>query len=213
MDRQIDPKYYAYRELSYRQRLFGHIKTVCTHKKYVRYGCFRMGLYLQGIFHDMSKFSPVEFHRSVMFYSGQFSPNSSDRMITGCSISWMHHKGRNRHHYEYWTDYTPSIEPYIMGCKMPLKYVAEMVADRYAACVAYNKDTYSQGDAWKYYARSREHIVMHDDTRLVLEQALSIMRDEGEDVAFAYMKGLLKITKGRDYTAESLGIDSTKIVY
>ncbi len=206
MSENIDPKYYAYKELSFGQRFFGHIRTVLTHKKHVRYGCFRMGLYYQGIVHDLSKFSFTEFSRSVMFYSGKFSPNASDRVITGCSLSWMHHKGRNKHHYEYWTDYTPSTEPYIVGCKMPLKYVAEMVADRYAACVAYNKASYSQGDAWKYYSRSREHIIIHEDTRAVLEKALTTMRDEGEEAAFAYMKKLLKITKGMDYTAESLGL-------
>ena len=158
-----------------------------------------MGLYMQGIFHDMSKFSPAEFLPSVKYYSGTFSPNATDRKITGVSTSWLHHKGRNKHHFEYWMDYMPETTPAITGCRMPLKYVAEMVADRYAACVAYNGDKYTCADAWIYYSKGRDHIIIDDDTRAVLEAALMKMRDEGEDAAFAYMKGLLKITKGRDY--------------
>ncbi|MCR5398115.1 MAG: DUF5662 family protein [Lachnospiraceae bacterium] len=193
--------YYAFKKLSFSKRLFGHIGTVLTHKKHVRHGCFKMGLYMQGIFHDMSKFSPTEFIPSVKYYSGTFSPNATDRKLTGVSTSWLHHKGRNKHHFEYWTDYMPEAMPHIAGCRMPLKYVAEMVADRYAACVAYNGDKYTCSDAWNYYSKGRDHIIIDDDTRAVLEAALIKMRDEGEDAAFAYMKRMLKITKGRDYDA------------
>jgi hypothetical protein len=193
--------YYAYKDMSFAGRLFGHIGTVLTHKKHVRYGCFKMGLYMQGIFHDMSKFSPTEFIPSVRYYSGTFSPNATDRMITGVSTSWLHHKGRNRHHFEYWMDYIPDKAPTIAGCRMPLKYVAEMVADRYAACVAYNGDKYTCADAWNYYSKNASHLIIDEDTRAVLEAALKKMRDEGEDAAFAYMRRLLQITKGRDSDA------------
>ena len=192
--------FYAFKEKNFFQRFFGHIGTIITHKRNVRRACFKMGIYYQGIFHDMSKFSPVEFIPSVHYYSGTFSPNASARVITGVSTSWLHHKGKNKHHFEYWTDYS-SKEPYIIGCRMPLRYVAEMVADRYAACVAYNGSNYSQSDAWIYYERGAKHLVINDDTRAVLEAALIKMRDEGEEAAFEYMKGLLKITRGRDYDA------------
>lgn len=203
---EIDSKYYAYKSKSFAQRLFGHIGTVCKHKHHVRVACFKMGRYRQGIFHDMSKFSLTEFVPSVKYYSGTFSPNNVDRVLNGCSSSWLHHKGRNRHHFEYWIDFTPQKEPYVMGCRMPLKYVAEMVADRYAACVAYNGKNYSKGDAWEYYARGKGNHIIHPDTIAVLEKALAVMRDDGEDAAFAYMKSILKITKGSDYSAESLGL-------
>lgn len=197
----IDPKYYEYKEKNFFQRFFGHIHTVCTHKRHVRRACFKMGIYRQGIFHDMSKFSPTEFWPSVKYYSGTFSPNATARVLTGVSTSWVHHKGRNKHHFEYWTDYTPKVEPYVIGCRMPMRYVAEMVADRYAACVAYHKDSYDQGDAWKYYEPSAEHLIIDPDTKAVLEAALKTMRDDGEKAAFDLMKKLLKKTKGRDYDA------------
>ena len=89
---------------------------------------------------------------------------------------------------------------------MPLRFVAEMIADRYAACVAYNRDEYTKGDAWAYYERARDVIIMHKDTKAVLEKALTIMAEDGEEASFKYMKELLKKTKGTDYSMESLGL-------
>lgn len=193
--------YMAYREKSFNQRLFGHIGTVLTHKKYVRKACFKMGIYWQGIIHDLSKFSPTEFIPSVRYYSGEFSPNAVDKVLNGMSTAWLHHKGRNKHHFEYWIDYTTTMTPEIEGARMPIKYIAEMIADRYAACVAYNKDKYDRGDAWKYYSRNASYLDINVDTRAIIERALIIMRDEGENEAFQFMKGLLKITKDRNYDA------------
>ncbi|MCR5846684.1 MAG: DUF5662 family protein [Lachnospiraceae bacterium] len=202
-----EEKYYLYKEKNFGQRFFGHLGTVLKHKRNVCKGCFKMGLYGQGLFHDMSKFSLTEFAPSVKYYSGRLSPNAVDRKLNGASLAWLHHKGRNRHHFEYWIDFSASVEGYAFGCRMPLRYVAEMVADRYAACVAYNGAEYKQSDPWDYYCIARKVIIMHPDTRTVLEKALTIMRDEGEDAAFSFMKDLLKKCKGSDYTAESLGIE------
>lgn len=195
----------AYKEKSFAQRFFGHIGTVIKHKNNVCKACFKMGLYYQGIMHDFSKFSPTEFVPSVKYYSGTFSPNAVDKVKTGASTSWLHHKGRNKHHFEYWMDYTTNTPiPEVMGCKMPMRYIAEMIADRYAACIAYNGDHYDKGDAWAYYSRNGEHLHFDPDTRAVLETALKRMRDEGEEEAFMMMKRLLKITKNRDYDASIL---------
>lgn len=191
--------YYAYKDMTLWQRFTGHLKTVCKHKHYVRVACFKMGLYKQGILHDLSKFSPTEFIPSVKYYSKSFSPNITDRVLNGASTSWLHHKGRNKHHFEYWTDYTPRRDPAIFGCKMPMRYVAEMVADRYAACVAYNGPAYHQGSAWEYYEKGMDMIIIHEDTKAVLETALKTMRDKGEDAAFQYIRDLLAKTKGTDY--------------
>ncbi|MDO4487584.1 MAG: DUF5662 family protein [Eubacteriales bacterium] len=189
------------------ERFFGHIKTVHVHKKHVRDGCFKIGLYRQGIMHDLSKYSPTEFFLSVKYWCGTRSPNANDRRINGCSRAWLHHKGRNRHHFEYWIDFEgPPVNGFI-GCKMPLKYVAEMVCDRRAACIAYHGKDYKQADAWNYYARNRKILVMHPDTRAVLERALILMRDESEEACFEFLRSILKITKGSDYTAGSLGIE------
>ena len=206
-----EKKYYLYKEKNFFQRFFGHLGTVLKHKRYVCRACFKMGRYYQGLFHDLSKFSLTEFVPSVKYYSGRLSPNAVDRKINGASYAWLHHKGRNKHHFEYWIDYSASSDEYAFGCRMPLKYVAEMIADRYAACVAYNRDEYTKADAWNYYSRARDVIIMHKDTKAVLEKALTVMAEEGEDAAFKYMKELLKVTKGSNYTAEELGIEEVRI--
>lgn len=185
--------YYIYKQKSFFSRFFGHLRTVFIHKKYVFKACVKMGIPLQGFFHDTSKFSPAEFFLGVKYYSGSFSPNAVDRYIRGYSSAWLHHKGRNKHHYEYWTDFYPRSEKKVIGCKMPLKYVAEMVADRYAACVSYHRDNYKQTDALEYYNEEKENIILHDETRAILEEALQIMADKGENEAFAYMKKLLRL--------------------
>ena len=97
---------------------WAHLKTVHRHRALVRKYCFRLGLYWQGLTHDLSKYSPVEFWAGVKYFQGDHSPNDAQRKAWGYSASWMHHKGRNRHHFEYWTDYSLSGEG-ISGVEMP----------------------------------------------------------------------------------------------
>ena len=77
-----------------------HLRTVNRHRHLVRKYCFRLGLYWQGLTHDLSKYSPTEFWRSAKYYQGYRSPNDQERLVNGVSLSWLHHKGRNRHHFD-----------------------------------------------------------------------------------------------------------------
>lgn len=106
------------------------------------------------------------------------------------SLAWLHHKGRNRHHFEYWIDYCIGEDgkPYMGGCKMPLRYVAEMFCDRIAACRTYLKDKYTDAAPYDYYIRSKSHILIHPETSDAIEAMLRVLRDEGEDAAFAYVR-------------------------
>ena len=115
------------------KNLFGHLRTITHHRRLVRQGCFRVGLYWQGLTHDLSKFSPTEFWTGVRYYQGTRSPNAAEREINGYSMAWMHHKGRNKHHFEYWTDLSLKTRAYA-PVEMPARYLAEMVMDRIAAC-------------------------------------------------------------------------------
>ena len=208
----MEEKPYAFQHTTTWQRLIGHLGTVLRHKSYVAAGCFRLGLYRQGLCHDLSKFSPTEFIPGEKYYDGHVSPNNIERALNdGCSLAWLHHKGRNKHHFEYWIDLSPRPEEGLIGCRMPLCYLAEMVCDRRAACKAYHGKNYHQGDAWAYYARSRFRLTIHPDTRAILEKALVLMRDEGEEAAFHWLRGLLAVTKGRNYTAAQFGLDYTPL--
>ena len=164
-----------------------HFKTITTHRFLVRRGCFAMGLYWQGLTHDLSKYSPVEFWTGARYYQGNRSPNAAEREDKGFSEAWMHHKGRNRHHYEYWTDMNRQTRVY-ESVPMPRKYLAEMVADRIAACKVYEGEKYTPGSALGYLMRSREKDLMNPQTRRELEFLLTMLRDSGEAETFRYIR-------------------------
>lgn len=177
-----------------------HFKTITWHRWLVRQGCFRVGLYWQGLIHDLSKYSPVEFWTGARYYQGVRSPNAAEREDKGYSEAWMHHKGRNRHHYEYWTDMSMVTRNY-ESVPMPRKYLAEMVMDRRAACMVYQGKDYTPGSALTYFMKSRERELMHPQTRRELEYILTMLRDQGEAETFRYIKR--EVLKGKPFPWEA----------
>ena len=178
----------------------GHLHTVNSHRRLVRKYCFKLGLYRQGMMHDLSKYSPSEFIPGVKYYQdGHRSPNNAQREDEGVSKAWLHHKGRNKHHFEYWIDYDVEGNSTILaGMKMPVKYVAEMFCDRVAASRIYNKDKYKDSDPLDYYIKGLGHYIMHPETDELLHNLLKMLADKGEEYTFAYIKAnvLKKQNKG-----------------
>lgn len=169
--------------------LWGHLRTILHHKNLVRHYCFRAGLYKQGIMHDWSKYSPVEFINSVRnFQGGKKSPNFGEKATKGYSSSWLHHKGRNRHHFEYWIDFTLNPDEGLQGMPMPTRYVLEMFCDRIAASKNYNRKNYDDSFPLAYYEKNKSHYILHKDTKELLERLLHMLADEGEDKTFAYIR-------------------------
>lgn len=165
-----------------------HFKTITHHRHLVLQGCFRLGLYRQGLLHDLSKYSPTEFLVGARYYSGTRSPNDGERLDKGYSSSWLHHKGRNKHHLEYWIDYNPEAGLKMTGLEMPVPYVAEMFCDRIAASKTYRGSAYRDSDPYDYYMRSRDHYLIHPRTAALLLDMLTVLKDQGEDAAFRYIK-------------------------
>ena len=174
-----------------------HFKTINHHKYLVMKGCFRVGLYKQGLLHDLSKYSPTEFLVGCKYYQGTASPNNREREVKGYSRAWLHHKVRNKHHLEYWIDYGVGKDKSMVGMKMPLKYVVEMFIDRVAASKNYQKEKYRDDSPWEYYAQGRGHYMIHKDTQKLLEKLLRMLAEEGEDKTFSYIKNVL--LKQKDY--------------
>lgn len=170
-------------------KIWDHFKTITYHKYLVAQGCFRVGLYLQGLTHDLSKYSPTEFWAGVRYYQGTRSPNNAEREAMGYSAAWMHHKGRNRHHYEYWTDYQLQGPPgTIVPVPMPDRYIAEMIMDRIAACKVYQGKAYTDASPLAYYGRGTTRSPMHPDTREKLERMLRMLAEKGERETFACIR-------------------------
>ena len=167
-----------------------HFITITKHRWKVRSHCFRVGLYWQGLTHDLSKYTPTEFRIGVKYFQGTRSPNSRERELNGYSTAWMHHKGRNKHHFEYWTDLSTKTRVY-EPVEMPPKYFVEMVMDRIAACKIYNGSNYTQADALRYLVNSaegRDLTMMHQKTREDLIYVLTMLKEKGESETFRYLR-------------------------
>ncbi len=167
----------------------GHFETITRHKLLVMKYCFACGLYEQGLAHDLSKYSPPSSFPAASIIRVTTAPTRRSAR-QGYSSAWLHHKGRNKHHLEYWIDYS-TTKTGLTGMKIPLRYVCEMVCDRVAASQIYLGDKYTDASAWEYYQRSKDHYLMHPETRALLEKLLCMVRDLGRDRTFAYMKFLL----------------------
>ena len=118
--------------MNYIYNAYHHFLTITKHKCEVMKNCFAVGLYRQGLLHDLSKYSWEEFATGVKYYQGNRSPNAAEKEEKGYSAAWLHHKGRNKHHFEYWIDFAPDKSWGLVGNKMPLRYLIEMVMDRIA---------------------------------------------------------------------------------
>jgi hypothetical protein len=166
-----------------------HFITVTRHRNAVCRHCFKAGIPLRGLLHDLSKFSPVEFIPGVKYYQGNRSPNEMERELFGHSAAWMHHKGRNRHHFEYWNDVNPKTKQY-EPVKMPLKFFKELFCDRVAASKIYQGKNYTNAHPYDYYIRGNAKKYLHPETAALLEKLLMMLRDEGEEKTFKYLKAL-----------------------
>lgn len=140
--------------------LFRHFKKICTHKYWVFYYCCKAGIPIQGILHDLSKFSPVEFFESVKYYQGTSSPINAAREAKGYSNAWLHHKGRNKHHYEYWVD---KFEEGGIPLEIPLKYKKEMICDYISAGKAYYGKNFTPQKEYEWWQNKKiKPLIMHE---------------------------------------------------
>lgn len=191
-------------------KVWKHFITITRHKLLVLKGCFQIGLYKQGLLHDLSKYCPIEFWVGCKYYKGYMSPNNAEREDKGYSEAWLHHKGRNRHHLEYWIDYDVASSKKdgrehsgMTGMKMPIRYVCEMFIDRISASKNYQKEKYTDESPLLYYEKGKDHYMIHEDTAALLEYLLTMLAVRGEKETFAFVKK--RVLKGRvPYKKEEL---------
>ena len=154
-----------------------HFKTICKHKYYVFQECKACGLLWQGVVHDLSKFGITEFASSARYFQGNRSPIEAEKETIGYSKAWLHHKGHNKHHWEYWTDFDDNGN--IIANKIPTKYVVEMVCDWIGAGKAYAKGQWKQSDPLDYYNKVRKGRHFHPDTEKLIIELLEDIHFEG----------------------------------
>lgn len=156
-----------------------HFKTVCKHKAVVYRECKACGIPWQGIVHDLSKFSPIEFSASAKYFQGYKSPIEEEKAKEGYSVAWLNHKGHNRHHWEWWTDFDDFGN--IIPNKIPSKYVVEMICDWIGAGMVYSKEKWTQEEPLNYYYKVRAGRHFHPETEKLIVTLLEIIRDQGLD--------------------------------
>jgi hypothetical protein len=155
-----------------------HFKTITKHRILVMRHCFAVGLYRQGLTHDLSKYSWTEY---------------------GYSAAWLHHKGRNKHHFEYWVDYRPGTRVYV-PLEMPPRYLTEMCMDRIAACKTYNGAAYTDADPYNYLLRAQDTIAMNETTQAQLTFLLRLLAEQGEKTLFRFIRE--HVLTGEDFLAD-----------
>lgn len=175
-------------------KAYKHFLTVTKHRNLVMLNCFRAGIPVQGLKHDLSKYSPSEFLVGAKYYQGDHSPNDAERAAMGYSTAWMHHKGINKHHFEYWTDYNTKTRR-ISPMPMPYKYVVEMFCDRISASKIYLGKDYTNKSPLKYFSGHNYNDLMDSQTHEELEELLVMLAEKGERSTYKFIRKKLKEKK------------------
>ena len=153
-----------------------HLKVVLKHKYYVLIECFKCGIFLQGLFHDLSKFTRSEFVQSANYFQGTGTPISKIKAELGYSSAWLHHKGHNKHHWEYWIDFYGGV---VKPCKIPEKYLIEMACDMVGASKAYLKTEYNQVEPLNFFKTHSPTWLMVEEDKEYIEQLLTNVAKRG----------------------------------
>ena len=170
-----------------------HFKTIVRHKHYVFKECLACGIGWQGLIHDLSKFGFVEFWSSARYFQGNRSPIEAEKEIIGYSKAWLHHKGHNKHHWEYWTDFTD--DGVVIANEMPVRYAIEEVCDWIGAGKAYSKDKWTNQSPLIHYNKMRNGRYFHPNTDKILIESVNIIAVHGLDAFHRYARQLLKTSK------------------
>ena len=170
------------------KKIFKHLHTINKHRFRVFCLCCRVGIPFRGLLHDLSKYSPIEFFESVRYYQGNFSPIRKCKEVNGYSKAWLHHKGRNKHHYEYWYDYNAPIEAPII----PFKYFLELVCDSLAAGQTYQGKNWNQHYQLSYWNKVKDSAIMHPKMKKLLDRVYTDVSKKGLNVVLKkkYLKSL-----------------------
>ena len=178
------------------EKLWKYFLTICKHKAVVYQECRACGITWQGITHDLSKFSRDEFISSAKYYCEDKSPHYGDAEENGYSLAWLHHKGCNKHHWEFWTDFNED-DGSIKVNKIPYNYVVEMVCDWIGAGKVYSKDEWTQQSPLKYYNKVRGGRYFHPETEELILRFLNIISFHGleefhkmarNELGYAYLR-------------------------
>ena len=156
-------------------KIVKHFCLITKHKWVVLKLCIRVGEPIRGILHDPSKYSWTEFSESIKYYTGTHSPITECKKVNGYSNAWLHHKGRNKHHSEYWVDLeTPEKTPI-----MPYKYVAEMLCDKMAAGMVYRGKKWTKEYELQYWLKEKDRVMVNPKIADLITDCFTQVSEKG----------------------------------
>ena len=162
------------------QKTFKHFCLITKHKWVVFKLCIKVGEPIRGLLHDLSKYSWTEFSESIKYFNGEHSPITECKKENGYSKAWLHHKGRNKHHTEYWIDLdAPEKTPI-----MPYKYVAEMLCDKMAAGITYQGKNWTKEYELQYWLNEKDHILLNQKVKDLVTDCLTQVSQKGIDAVY-----------------------------
>jgi hypothetical protein len=154
-------------------KYWNHLKIITIHKYYVLIECFKRGLYWQGLVHDLSKYSFIEFFNSAKYFQGDKTPIAIEKIEKGYSLAWQNHKGKNKHHWEYWIDF---VDGELKMIPIPKKYIEEMACDMVGASKAYLKCKYNPDEPLEYFKKNSKNWYIEKESKNYLKQLLIEIR-------------------------------------
>ena len=161
----------------YLKNIVGHFMVITRHKWVVFKLCCKVGQPWRGLVHDLSKYSPTEFWEGVKYFNGKRSPITDAKKDKGYSQAWLHHKGRNKHHTDYWVDLSaPDKTPII-----PYQYVAEMLCDKLAAGMVYKGKDWTKEYELDYWLNERDKTLVNDQVEALITEFLTQVSKDGID--------------------------------
>ncbi len=161
----------------YLKNIVGHFMVITRHKWVVLKLCCKVGQPWRGLVHDLSKYSPTEFWEGVKYFNGKHSPITDAKKDKGYSQAWLHHKGRNKHHTDYWVDLSaPDKTPII-----PYQYVAEMLCDKLAAGMVYKGKDWTKEYELDYWLNERDKTLVNDQVEALITEFLTQVSKDGID--------------------------------
>lgn len=156
---------------------FKHLKTILKHRHQVIRNGWHLGIFWHCLGHDLSKFGRTEFKVGSTYYVGTHSPIYEERLRNGYfSSACQHHTRRNKHHWEYWTDF---FKGRIIAKNMPYKYALEYVADTLSASKTYDPKNFKGSTTLEYFNRNSEHYYLTDTTEEFIRWCLTEYAENG----------------------------------
>ena len=156
---------------------FKHLRVILKHRHQVIRNGWHLGIFWHCLRHDLSKFGRTEFKVGSTYYVGTHSPIYEERLRNGYySTACQHHTRRNKHHWEYWTDF---FKGRIIAKNMPYKYALEYVADTLSASKTYDPKNFKGSTTLEYFNRNCPHYYLTDTTEEFIRWCLTEYAENG----------------------------------